>query len=171
MSVLHRDRQPGGVRHVHGAGRLVAALLAVGIVVAACGGSVESASVAPTEAPPTPEPATSESPAPTEAPAATPKPLPVTLVSRTRTVRPGDMASVTVDTQKGADCSITIAYESGTSEASGLGDKTAKAKANGQVTWRWLVGINTNPQRADVTVDCESGERSGSVSTTIIVKR
>jgi hypothetical protein len=153
-----------------------AILVVAALVVAACGGSVESPPglVDPTEAAsealesiepePTTEPAS-------EAPVATPKPLPVSLVSRTQKVSPGNTASVTVDTAKGAECSISVEYESGESEAAGLGDKRAKAKADGEVTWRWLVGINTNPQRADIFVMCFLGERDGSLSTVIRVTR
>ena len=112
-----------------------------------------------TEAPATPEPT---------AEVATPKPLPVAITNRTNPVDPGDTASVIVKTGKGAKCSITVEYESGVSTAKGLSAK--RANNSGKVTWKWMIGSATNPQRVPITVLCDLGQRSGGDATAIRVR-
>jgi hypothetical protein len=109
-----------------------------------------------------------EAPA-TAAPAASvPLPVPVKVTKITKTVSPGDPASITVRTIKGASCSISVEYESGTSTAAGLDPK--KVDANGDATWRWVVGPKTNPQTVPVTVTCAVNGRTGEVSADVTVR-
>lgn len=98
----------------------------------------------------------------------TPVPLSVKVTKITKPARAGQDASVTVKTAKGAECGITVTYDSGDSDANGLGFKTAKA--DGLVTWKWMVGRNTQPQTAEVYVFCDAGARSGDVSADLVVK-
>lgn len=147
--------------------------IVLAVAVAACGGAaVPDASAAPSVAPveASPTPAAQPTVAPEASLAPTPKPLPVSLVKRTKVVRPGDTASITVETREGAECSMEVFYESGASSAGGQGDKKAKAKADGLVTWRRMVGTNTNPQKADIVVTCELGERTGTLTAGMTVK-
>jgi hypothetical protein len=115
---------------------------------------------------PSEEPAPTAEAGPTEEPE--PKPLSVKVVKRTSSVPRNATASLTIKTTKRARCSITVEYPSGPSEARGLGDKTANSK--GQVTWKWKVGSNTTKGRHSIHVDCEKGDRSGSIDTVFRVR-
>jgi hypothetical protein len=70
-------------------------------------------------------------------------------VSFTATVHPSDSAKLQVAVAPVARCTITVIYDTGESEARGLGPKRG-----GSITWRWRVGSNTNPGRWPVRVDC-----------------
>ena len=128
-------------------------LLALVLVLAACGGA-EPTPTGPAE-PPTPSPTAEVTAAPTR----TPVPLPVKVTKITKTVSPGDTASVTAFTIKGARCSISVLYDSGESTAKGLDSK--KTDARGYVTWKWQVGLKTNPQTVLATVTCDLKGRTG----------
>jgi hypothetical protein len=136
-------------------------MLALVVVLAACGGA-ELTPAAPTQ-PPTPSP-TAEA---TEEPAPTPVPLPVKVTKVTETVSAGKTAAITVFTIKGASCGISVLYESGESTAKGLDPK--KADAKGYVTWQWKVGLKTNPQTVPVTVTCDLKGRTGETTADVTV--
>ena len=152
-------------------------MLALVVVLAACGGA------SPTTAPATPSPTATATPSPTatatpsptatatptEEPAASvPLPVPVRVTKITETVAVGDPASITVFTLKGANCSIEVLYDSGVSTAKGL-DPT-DADANGIATWSWTVGSKTSPQTVPLTVTCSVPGRTGQVSAEVTVK-
>jgi hypothetical protein len=154
--------------------RLTAAVtpLVLAIAIAACSDAgtavqplvgLSAGSPTPLAVEEVPSDAATEASAEPTSEAPTAKPLPVRVTKRTKTVKPGDMASVTIKTKKGAKCSILVEYESGYSEAKGLGDK--RANGDGIVTWRWLVGIAANRQKVPVAISCKSGDRTGQVET------
>ena len=101
-----------------------------------------------------PEPA-AETPAP--------KPLRVKVTQRTASVRRNATASVTIATTRGASCAIDVEYSSGSATAKGLDPK--KANSKGVITWKWKVGSNTTRGTWPITIYCDLGDRSGSVST------
>jgi hypothetical protein len=105
-------------------------------------------------------------PPPSEAP--TPKPLAISKVSVTSPVARGGTAKVTVKTAAKAECSIDVEYDSGSSTASGLGDK--KADSSGKVSWTWQVGINTNKGAVPIYVTCMKGDLQGSLDLQFRVK-
>jgi hypothetical protein len=94
--------------------------------------------------------------------------LPVKVTKSTESTSPGDRASINVRTAKDASCAISVLYESGESEAKGLGPK--KADSSGDVAWAWNVGVNPNPQTALVTVTCEANGRTGIVAADLTVR-
>jgi hypothetical protein len=77
--------------------------------------------------------------------------------------------SVTVHTGANVRCSIRVTYQNGPSSASGLGAKYANALGN--VTWRWTVPAKTAPGTWPVSVTCQSGSKSGSVSRGMQITR
>jgi hypothetical protein len=92
----------------------------------------------------------------------------VKVTDRTKAVRPGGTASVTVRTSKGTRCRITVWYDSGPSEARGLGTK--KAGSNGTITWRWMVGTRTHDGTYDVDISCAKGSKEVETTTTFTVR-
>jgi hypothetical protein len=70
-------------------------------------------------------------------------------MSFTAMVSPSHYARLQVAVAPVARCTITVIYDTGASEARGLGPKRG-----GSITWRWRVGSNTNPGRWPVHVDC-----------------
>jgi micrococcal nuclease len=75
-------------------------------------------------------------------------------VSFTATVSPSDYARLQVAVAPVARCTITVIYDTGESEARGLGPKRG-----GSITWRWRVGSTTNPGRWPIRVDCGKSGR------------
>jgi hypothetical protein len=107
-------------------------------------------------------------PTPTAVPTPTPVPLEVAKGSVTSPVARGDKATLTVRTAASADCKIVVEYQSGPSQAAGLGEKTADA--NGDVSWTWTVGQTTVTGRWPITVTCFKAERQGTLETSFEVK-
>jgi hypothetical protein len=107
-------------------------------------------------------------PTPTAVPTPTPVPLDVDKGSVSSPVARGDKATVTIRTAAGADCKIVVEYESGPSQASGLGEKTADA--DGAVSWTWTVGQTTKLGTWPITVTCFKAERQGTLETSFEVK-
>jgi phosphatidylserine/phosphatidylglycerophosphate/cardiolipin synthase-like enzyme len=99
---------------------------------------------------------------PTTAPAASGQG--VTITSVVASIRPGDYESLSAHTTKADDsCSLSVVLPSGySSESSGLG--RAAANAEGNVTWSWKIGTNTDPGTATATVTCASGRASRTFS-------
>jgi len=177
---------------------LGAGLLAIVLLVAACGGgpadvphevaATRAGFVAPVATPrplptparaiasePTAEPtAESQTPAPedtlTPEPPAIPEPAPLSIkvTKRTSSVRHGGTASVTIKTTKRARCTIEVDYLSGPSTAAGLVDKTASSA--GLITWKWMVGTRTTPGTWPIYITWELGDRSGAVDTDFTVR-
>lgn len=124
----------------------------------------------PTEVPPTavPQP-------PTAAPVVEATPVPpqqqpapvapgsgVTITNVTG-AEPGGVASVTAQTTPGASCTIRYTTPAQTSsEAEGLGTKTANAA--GVVSWSWRISPGTRPGQGSVTVVCGSGRASSAIT-------
>lgn len=112
---------------------------------------------------PTPTPAEQQEPTatPVDAPgatetSATPASGSIVIVEVVGALAGGE-ARLTVAVAPGTACSIAYSTPSGTvSEAEGLIDATAGA--DGQITWRWIIGPSTNPGEGSVTVTC-AGER------------
>jgi hypothetical protein len=111
---------------------------------------------------------TGPTPTPTAVPTPTPLPLDVDKGSVSSPVARGDKATVTIRTAAGADCKIVVEYESGPSQAAGLGEKTADA--DGAVSWTWTVGQTTKVGKYPITVTCFKAEREGTLETTFEVK-
>jgi hypothetical protein len=72
-------------------------------------------------------------------------------VSFTAVVSQNDYARLEVRVMPRARCTITAIYETGESNARGLGPKRG-----GPIVWRWKVGSRTTPGRWPVRVDCGS---------------
>jgi hypothetical protein len=89
----------------------------------------------------------------------------VSLVKLTSPVHRGDYASLTVSVRPAHACSIVVTYQSGPSEAAGLGTKRPIA---GKITWRWKVGSRTTPGRWPIQVKCGT---SGTLKTSFVVLR
>jgi glucodextranase-like protein len=117
-------------------------------------------------------PEAEDTPVPESTPEATadpePKPLSVKVTKRTSSVPRNATASVTIKTTKGARCTIDVVYNSGSSQAAGLGPK--KANSSGSITWKWKVGGNTAKGTYPIYVSCEKGDREGSADTTFRVR-
>lgn len=114
----------------------------------------------------TPKPTTKPKSRPTAVPTSTK--LAVRVSSRTASVSRNSTASVSIKTSPNSRCSIEVDYKSGPSTASGLGDKTANS--TGAVSWSWRVGSNTTRGTWPIYIDCQLGNRSGSVSTSFTVR-
>jgi hypothetical protein len=98
---------------------------------------------------------------PTPTPAPTPVPLPIELVSVTESVARNGTAKVAVLTAPQADCSIEVRYDSGPSQAQGLGPKVTDEA--GAVDWSWKIGFNTNVGPVPIVISCTDGERTGTL--------
>jgi micrococcal nuclease len=61
-----------------------------------------------------------------------------------------------------------VSYDSGPSQASGLGTQTADA--SGKVSWSWTVGRNTKTGEWPIEIACFKGERDGTLSTSFRVR-
>ena len=86
--------------------------------------------------------------------------LPLQIVSVTSPVLAGSNATLVAKTTPGANCIIAVYYSSGASEAQGL---TAQpADANGDVSWTWKVGPNTQKGSYRIEVTASLGGQSGS---------
>ena len=86
--------------------------------------------------------------------------LPLQIVSVTSPVLAGSNATLVAKTAPGANCIIAVYYSSQQSEAQGL---TAKpADANGDVSWTWKVGPNTQKSSYKIDVTASLGGQSGS---------
>jgi hypothetical protein len=120
---------------------------------------------ATTEAFVTSEPAATADPI--ETPEATPKPLSIRKIALTASVSNGGTAKVTIKTEANARCSIDVTYNSGSSTAAGLVDKTASAQ--GGVTWSWTVGTQTANGTYPIDIWCTKGDREGGLSLTFSV--
>jgi hypothetical protein len=138
--------------------RSIPAAMLVALVVGACS-NAPAAPVAATLGP---------TPAPTAVPTPTPVPLDVDKGSVSSPVARGDKATATIRTASGADCKIVVEYDSGPSQAAGLGEKTADA--DGAVSWTWTVGQTTKEGKYPITVTCFKAERQGTLETTFEVK-
>jgi micrococcal nuclease len=153
-------------------------LLAIAFLVAACGGASSGDATSPsagrlplagasgglaTEAPlATEEPVTD----PTAKPNASPLNVKVTAYSKS--VRAGSNASIAIKTNPGADCTINVEYASGASTAAGLEPK--QAGTTGSVVWKWKVGSHTTKGSWPITIECDHGGRSGTVTRNFTVK-
>lgn len=107
-------------------------------------------------------------PEPTDTPAPTRKPLSISEVSLTGSVPAGDKAKVVINTASAAECVIEVTYDSGPSDASGLGAMTADGA--GTVTWSWTVDRNTATGTYPIDIICFKGERAGSLSLSFKVR-
>ena len=147
-------------------------LFAVTLLVAACGGSssglVESSSGLATEEPLATEAPASDAPVADATTKPNSSPLNVRVTSYTKSVRAGSNASFAVATNPGADCTITVEYYSGISTAAGLEPK--KAGTTGNVVWKWKVGSHTTPGSWPITVQCDHGDRTATVTRNFTVK-
>jgi beta-lactamase superfamily II metal-dependent hydrolase len=74
------------------------------------------------------------------------------IMSLTSPISKGANATLTAKTSPNASCTITVYTKSGTSEAAGLGSKTADA--NGMVSWTWKVGARTTAGTWRIVVIC-----------------
>ena len=121
-------------------------------------------------------PSEEPSPAPTSAgtePSAGPQPtikppvLVIKIANAPGRVSRNAYASLTAKTKAGARCSIDVEYASGSSTASGLGDKTVGA--SGLVTWKWRVGSNTSKGSWPIYVFCSRKGVDGQATSSIKV--
>lgn len=87
----------------------------------------------------------------------------VKITNVTSTVSKGSEASVTAQVKPGASASITVYYNSGPSNAAGLGTKNADG--NGTVSWQWKVGTKTAPGTYQIVV--ESNGQSATTNFTV----
>jgi len=85
----------------------------------------------------------------------------VRVTKRPGRVWPGNTASVTVVVKPKARCTIGVYYSTSTSEARGLGAKTA-------TTITWTIGSNTKPGTWPVKIDCG---KSGKAVTSVTVRQ
>ena len=83
---------------------------------------------------------------------------PIVFTNYTNYVEAGSTASVTIQGAPNTDYTIHVYYDSGESEAEGLGMK--KSDANGVVSWEWKVGIKTNPGTHAIKVVGGNAENS-----------
>lgn len=138
------------------------------LLVSLAGGSSSAATPEPTSTPDVDPTEAVE----TEAPDATDEPdaadMSVKVVKRTSSVARNGTASVTIKTVKGATCSIDVRYHSGSSTASGLGNK--KSDGSGKVAWKWQVGGRTAKGSYPIYIACEKGDRYGNTQTTFRVR-
>lgn len=141
---------PGPTAGTHGIGDLASGSLGPG--------SSQAQSDPPTS---TSEP--SAEPAPTTRPAA----LSIKITKSPGKVSRNAYATLTAKAPPGARCSIDVAYSSGSSTASGLGDK--KVGSSGVVTWKWRVGSNTAKGSWPIYISCSLNGRNGDVTTSIKV--
>ena len=89
----------------------------------------------------------------------------VTIVAVTSPVQAGAGASLVARTSPKASCNLSVTLPSGyQSHSTGLGP--ASADANGQVTWNWRTGSNTNPGTATATVVCGASQATASFEIT-----
>ena len=159
------------------------ALILVTVCALGCAGSTDSGGPTPlsiaqdptleplaTEAPAFETPASTYPSADTTAPSpeSTAKPLVVKVTARPKTVRRNGTTSVTIRTTPGSTCGIDVQYSSGSSTASGLGDK--KTGTTGSIVWTWRIGSNTSRGTWPVVIRCHLRDRAGSVSTSVTVK-
>lgn len=134
-------------------------VLAISTLVAAC--STPGVDLAATTGP-KPTPAATPTPAPTAVP------LAISKVSVPESVAAGDKASVVITTADAAECTIKVTYDSGPSQASGLGNQTADA--SGKVTWSWTVGRTTKAGTWPIEIACFKGERDGTLKLSLRVR-
>jgi hypothetical protein len=77
----------------------------------------------------------------------------VRLVGLTSPVAAGSSATLTADVLPGeVTCTITVSYESGPSQAAGLGPE--RPSPAGRVSWTWRVGSSTTSGRWPIVVAC-----------------
>src|SRR4051794_27169821 len=134
------------------------------VTMAGLGGDTASAEPRPIDEPDATAEPDSEAPDPTS----TGADLPVKVTKHTSSVARNETAYVTIKASKGASCSIDVVYDSGSSTATGLGDK--KADGSGAVTWKWKVGGRTAKGTYPVYVTCEKGDREGDAQTSFRVR-
>jgi cardiolipin synthase A/B len=81
----------------------------------------------------------------------------VTVTSLESSVSPGAEVSLSAHSPKADDsCDLSITLPSGyVSESRGLG--TARANADGNVTWTWEIGPSTDPGTATASITCSAG--------------
>ena len=78
------------------------------------------------------------------------KTLDITVVSKTNTVNAGENASIKIKGLPGHTYEIDVIYNSGSSTATGLNEKTADK--DGYVTWMWKVGGRTASGTYDIII-------------------
>src|SRR5688572_14835956 len=145
--------------------RLLPCIVLIAGAVGACS-SLGGLDASPTVPPITSKPYVAPEPTPTPEP--TKKPLSIAEVSLTESVQGGDKAKVVINTATSAECVIGVTYDSGPSEAAGLGPKTADGA--GTVTWSWTVGRSTAKGTYPIDITCFKGERLGSLTLTFKVR-
>ena len=81
----------------------------------------------------------------------------VSIVSFRTSISPGEDDTLTVHSPRASDvCSLSVTLPSGyVSQSRGLG--SARAAANGDVTWTWEIGPSTGPGTAHAEISCGAG--------------
>lgn len=112
-----------------------------------------TATLKPTNIPPTRAPLPTNTRSPIISPTDTqvPQPTGFTLVNLSSPISTGSNANVTIQTVPGASCYLGYTTPAGnTSTAQGLG--AATADGNGICSWTWKIGSNTNPGTGSLAV-------------------
>lgn len=109
------------------------------------------------------EPETSAATSPVETTVESEPAPEIDFISYPETISRGNTGTVKIKGTPNTEYNITVEYKSGPSNASGLETKTSDA--NGYVSWRWKVGINTSPGMFSITV--RGGGKSETVHFTV----
>jgi len=85
-------------------------------------------------------------------------------------VEPGNPASVAVEALPGSICTITVEYPSeNLSQAKGLQERRC-VPSTGLVVFTWLVGSQTDPGRATISVNCQRPDHADTANAEALLQ-